>query len=100
MLMTNIALYPYGDSSKCEVVGGIAIANIVEHKPVLITHDKTVYYDYMFAFADSRWGIVRRHDRRQDVYSLMKRVFEAKLYDDMPDDEQLIGILTKLKNCF
>lgn len=45
MLMTNINLYPYGDSSKCEVVGGIAIANIGEHKPILITHDKTVYYD-------------------------------------------------------
>lgn len=97
MLMTNINLYPYGDSSKCEVVGGIAIANIGEHKPVLITHDKTVYYDYMFAFADGRWGIVHRHDRRQDVYSLMKRVFEAKLYDDMPDDDSLINILSKLK---
>ena len=100
MLMTNINLYHYGDSSKCEVVGGIAIANIGEHKPILITHDKTVYYDYIFAFANGKWGIVRRHDTRQDVYSLMKRVFEAELYDYMPDDERLIGILTKLKNCF
>lgn len=33
---------------------------IGEHKQLLITHDKTVYYDYMFAFADGRWGIVRR----------------------------------------
>lgn len=97
MLMTNINLYPYGDSSKCEVVGGIAIANIGEHKPILITHDKTVYYDYIFAFANGKWGIVRRHDRRQDVYSLMKRVFEAELYDDMPDDDRLINLLLKLK---
>lgn len=97
MLMTNINLYPYGDSSKCEVVGGIAIANIGEHKPILITHDKTVYYDYIFAFANGKWGIVRRHDRRQDVYSLMKRVFEAELYDDMPDDNRLINLLLKLK---
>lgn len=97
MLMTNINLYPYGDSSKCEVVGGIAIANIGEHKPILITHDKTVYYDYIFAFANGKWGIVRRHDRRQDVYSLMKRVFEAELYDDMPEEVSLINILSKLK---
>lgn len=97
MLMTNINLYPYGDSSKCEVVGGIAIANIGEHKPLLIAHDKTVYYDYIFAFANGKWGIVRRHDRRQDVYSLMKRVFEAELYDDMPDDDRLINLLLKLK---
>lgn len=35
---------------------------------------------------------MRRHDRRQDVYSLMKRVFEAELYDDMPDDDRLIKL--------
>lgn len=37
------------------------------------------------------------NNKQQDVYS---QVFQSQLYDDMPDDERLIGILTKLKNCF
>ena len=46
----------------------------------------------MFAFADGRLGIVRRH---KDVYS---RVFQSPLYDDMPDDERFLPNLKTVSN--
>lgn len=90
MIETNIMLNPYGFNAELISIGRILIANIgeCEEKP-LLTHFEAEYYNYFYMLGDGRWGIIYRHNRKEDIYALLTRVFSNKHNTHVPSENKV-----------
>ena len=77
MLEIEIKLNPYGSDLGKEAIGKILIANIGkwEDKSLPLTHSSTKhnYYNYVYVLSDGCIGVVKRHDRSEDIFALLAR---------------------------
>ena len=100
MIEINIALNPYGLDYENLTIGEILIANIGKYdgKDIPKPHSGRDYYNYMYMFADKRWGIVYRHDRSEDIYALLTRIFSNKhqIHEPTEFKEQYLSLLKRL----
>ncbi len=100
MIEVNIALNPYGLDYEKLTIGKILIANIgkYDEKEISKPHGGRNYYNYMYMFADKRWGIIYRHDRSEDIYALLTRVFTNKhnMHEPTEFKEQYFRFLERL----
>ena len=97
MIEINIALNPYGLDYENLTIGEILIANIGKYDGKDIPKPHSVRYYYMYMFADKRWGIVR-HDRSEDIYALLTRIFSNKhqIHEPTEFKEQYFSLLKRL----
>ena len=77
MIEIEIKLNPYGNDLEKEVIGKILIANIGKWDdkslPQIHSSHKHNYYNYVYVLSDGRVGVVKRHDRSEDIYALLAR---------------------------
>ena len=97
MIEINIALNPYGLDYENLTIGEILIANIGKYDGKDIPKPHRGRYYYMYMFADKRWGIVR-HDRSEDIYVLLTRIFSNKhqIHEPTEFKEQYLSLLKRL----
>lgn len=78
MIDIEIKLNPYGRDLECTPIGRIIIANAGpwEDKTLPPTHSKHNYYNYVHDLDDSSFGLVRRHDRAENIYALLARCMQ------------------------
>lgn len=78
MIDIEIKLNPYGQDLECTPIGRILIANVGKwwDKTLPPTHSKHNYYNYVYVLEDSSFGLVRRHDRAENIYALLARCMQ------------------------
>lgn len=78
MIDINIVLNPHGTDQECRSIGRILIANIGrwEDKTLPPTHSKHNYYNYVWVTEDGHFGLVKRHDRAENIYALLARCMQ------------------------
>ena len=93
MIDIEIKLNPYGQDLECTPIGRILIANVgkCEDKTLPSTHSKHNYYNYVYVLENGHFGLVRRHDRAEDIYSLLSRCMHISSrfsWDSLNSNEQ------------
>lgn len=75
MIDIEINLNPYGQDQQVTQIGRILIANVGkwEDKSLPPTHSKHNYYNYVYVLENGHFGLVKRHDRNEDIYALLAR---------------------------
>lgn len=75
MIDIEINLNPYGQDQQVTQIGRILIANVGkwEDKSLPPTHSKHNYYNYVYVLENGHFGLVKRHDRSEDIYALLAR---------------------------
>ena len=93
MIDIEIKLNPYGTDQECRSIGRILIAIVGrwEDKTLPPTHSKHNYYNYVWVTEDKSFGIVRKHDRAENIYALLSRCMQpySKInWEDLALSEQ------------
>ena len=93
MIDIEIKLNPYGQDLECTPIGRILIANVGrwEDKTLPPTHSKHNYYNYVWVTEDKSFGIVKRHDRAENIYALLARCLHVSSkfsWDSLSTNEQ------------
>ena len=93
MIDIAIKLNPYGQDLECTSIGRILIANVGrwEDKTLPPTHSKHNYYNYVWVTEDGHFGLVRRHDRAENIYALLARCLHVSSkfsWDSLSTNEQ------------
>lgn len=93
MIDIEIKLNPYGQDQEGTPIGRILIANVGkwEDKTLPPTHSQHNYYNYVYVLEDGHFGLVKRHDRAEDVYALLARCMHISSrfsFDSLSKNEQ------------
>ena len=93
MIDIEIKLNPYGTDQECRSIGRILIANVGrwKDKTLPLTHSKHNYYNYVWVTEDGHFGLVKRHDRAENIYALLARCLHVSSkfsWDSLSTNEQ------------